>query len=706
MAPAITHATWSFLAALGNAAVRSLVLAGFVAAALGAFRVKNVRIRLFAWKGLVAASLAMPVLMLLAPAIPIAVPVLHLSGHGAKAAAIETAPAPALEAANVAQTVAKSPPHMVTSAHADRVQGGVVAAQPAAPLLPVPRRKIPWLFLILGSYMAIALALLARIFVGMRFGNRLVRSATPVSHVGALQLLSATSRAAGLRDAPELRESDALCVPLMLGVRGPAILLPSDWRMWDDGELAAVLSHEVSHVERNDALAQRLALIHRAVFWFSPLSWWLERHLDELAEQASDEAALAAGADRTRYAETLLGFFAELEAGPERVWWQGVSMAKAGQAEKRVDRILAWRGAMSNRLRKSLVVSFVMMAAPVVALTAAARPAADDIQPPPVPAAPQAPPATVAPSPAPSPDANANPAPAAPPAPAPDSDSFQLIVPPVRVFVPPIPPLPPMHATVPQIRITGPLVSPDDPSQDVAPEPPIVFSMSGDWDYARASRGGYFVGRYYGWGSRFAIVTKDSDELIMAGDRADAEHARALKKKIPGDFIWFERDDKPYIISDQETVERAKKLWQPDEELAKQRKDLGKLREDLGKQQEDTEKKVEEMKIKVPDLTAEMQKVEEAMKKLSAEGATLDELADLQGQIGELQSRIGQAESSAGLARGAWGREQGEWGRKIGEIARKEAEFARKQVELSREATRQMRQLLDDAIAHGLAKPE
>ena len=132
-------------------------------------------------------------------------------------------------------------------------------------------------------------------------------------------------------------------------------------------------------------LAQRLALIHRAIFWFSPLSWWLEQHLADLSEQASDDAALAGGADRTRYAETLLGFFAELEAGPERVWWQGVSMAKAGQAEKRVDRILAWRGTMSNQLTKSLVVALVVIAAPVVALTAAVHPAAYDIQAPAVP---------------------------------------------------------------------------------------------------------------------------------------------------------------------------------------------------------------------------------------------------------------------------------------------------------------------------------
>ena len=483
-----------------------------------------------------------------------------------------------------------------------------------------------------------------------------------------------------------------------------------------------MLAHEVSHVARRDALAQRLALIHRAVFWFSPLAWWLERHLADLAEQASDEAALAGGMDRTRYAGALLGFFAELEAGQERVWWQGVSMAKTGQAEKRVDRILAWRGAMSNKLTKSLVVALVVVAAPVVALTAAVRPAAYDVQAPPAPAAPPAPGApaasVAAPSPAPDPAQAAAAAPAPPQAPAPPADADDPTFN-VHVVVPPLPPIPamsvevpsinvdvpPMHVAVPQIRIETRAL-PAMPQQDIVVQPPMTFSMSGDWNYYRGGRSGYWVGRYNDWGPRFAIVAKDSDELTMSGDRDDAEHARALKRKIPGDFIWFERDEKSYIVSDPATVSRAKQLWQPNEDLEKQQKELGKQQEELGRQAEDAAKKIEEMKIKVPDLTAEMQKVEEAMKKLNAEGGTMHEIGDLQRQMGEIQREIGEAQRDAGRTAGEMGREQGEWGRKMGEIGRQQGAIGRKQAELAREASRPMQQLLDDAVSKGLAKPE
>jgi len=42
----------------------------------------------------------------------------------------------------------------------------------------------------------------------------------------------------------------------------------------------------------------------------------------------------------------------------------------------------------------------------------------------------------------------------------------------------------------------------------------------------------------------------------------------------------------------------------------------------------------------------------------------------------------------------------------MGELGRQQGELGRKQAELAREASRQMQQLLDDAVSKGLAKPE
>jgi hypothetical protein len=164
-----------------------------------------------------------------------------------------------------------------------------------------------------------------------------------------------------------------------MGVLHPIVLLPTTWRDWDDAKLDAVIAHELSHIARRDTLTQRLSLLHCTIFWFSPLAWWLNRHLADLMEQASDEAALSCGVERKAYAMTLLSFFEALQGTPRRVWWQHVSMASAGRAggcaEERVERILVWNGAAAMSLKKSIAILVLAPAVPVVYLTASAHPA-------------------------------------------------------------------------------------------------------------------------------------------------------------------------------------------------------------------------------------------------------------------------------------------------------------------------------------------
>jgi len=756
--------TRAILTTLADAAARSLVLGAIVATLLAVWRPKSVHARLFAWRALLCAALAMPVLIWLGPAVHVSVPLPRIAQKTSAAADVPVsapvAPGPSnaiaapslsddgVEAAQREDAPARLVPVPDVSLGSSRATGSSVPAPPTA------RRKISWTVswtaIALGLYAAMAIALLVRVLIGIAFSSRLVRAAKPVDDSVALDLLSSAALASGLSECPRLAESENISVPVVIGVRQPAVLLPADDRVWEEDELAAVLLHEVSHVARRDALLQRLALIHRAMFWFSPLAWWLERHLADISEQASDEAALAGGVDRTRYAESLLGFFADLEAVPERVWWQGVSMAKTGQAAKRVDRILSWRGAMSNSAargwKKFFAVGLVFFGLPVLLLTASLRVSAYDVQPPPPPpAAPPAPAAAPAPPIAQDPGAAPSPAapatapsaasPAAPASPAPQAESDDNDVnvavaplpplpevralgplPEVRVYVPPVnvdvpgmhvvvPPVnvnvPPVHVAVPQIRVETRLFTGQDD-----PNGPVVLSTNGDWNFSRGWGDGYIVGRYEDWSPRFAIVTHDSDSLTMSGDREDAEHARSLKQKYSGDFIWFEHDGKAYVTADGATVSRAKQLWQPNEELAKQQKDLGKQMHDLQKQMEDSRQKFEDAKIKLPDMTAEMQKLQDTIKQLSASGGTYRDLSDLQRQMGELQRQIAQAESSAGRDTGMWGREQGDLGRKMGDIGRQEGELGRKQAQSARDAAKQMQQLLDDAVSKGLAKPE
>jgi len=215
--------------------------------------------------------------------------------------------------------------------------------------------------------------LLGQLVVGLFLGRRLRHNSRRVDDPRALRWLERHATAIGLERPPILAESPSVSVPLTLGVLRPVIVIPSGWREWESAKLAAVIAHEVSHVLRNDSRTRALALLYRCLFWFSPLGWWLERRLADLAEQASDEATIRAGAEPIFYAEVLMSFF-DISMRQGRVNWQGVSMAHRVCAKRRIERILSSGSPLPATVRRPVLILAVLCALPMVWLTAATRP--------------------------------------------------------------------------------------------------------------------------------------------------------------------------------------------------------------------------------------------------------------------------------------------------------------------------------------------
>src|SRR5438552_121260 len=100
--------------------------------------------------------------------------------------------------------------------------------------------------------------------------------------------------------------SSSCLSPITVGWLHAVTILPDGWGEWAQAKLETVLAHENEHVRRHDPLFQWLALLNRAVFWFHPLAWWLERKLAALSEEACDMAVLERGHDPRDYSEYLL----------------------------------------------------------------------------------------------------------------------------------------------------------------------------------------------------------------------------------------------------------------------------------------------------------------------------------------------------------------------------------------------------------------
>ncbi len=135
----------------------------------------------------------------------------------------------------------------------------------------------------------------------------LVEQAEPV-HRGELALRFRTlrRRVPGAEGAT-LWLSSSLSEPGVWGVRQPRVIVPAAMpEHLDRGELDAVLLHELAHVGRRDNLVAQSHYVLRALLWFHPLVWLLERRLLVERELACDEAVLALVGTPRSYAQGLL----------------------------------------------------------------------------------------------------------------------------------------------------------------------------------------------------------------------------------------------------------------------------------------------------------------------------------------------------------------------------------------------------------------
>jgi hypothetical protein len=507
----------------------------------------------------------------------------------------------------------------------------------------------------------IAGVLLAQLMLGFFVCRRVKLSGRPVGDPRVRAALLEQSTHWGLETAPEFAESPAIVVPVTLGVWHPIILLPTAWRAWSEEKFQAVLAHELSHVVRKDALTRALAAIHRGVFWFSPLAWWLERHLAALAEQASDDAALRTMADRTLYAEVLLGFYGDLQGAAGRVRWEGVAMTSGKQALRRVDRILDSSRRLSAGLRKPAWVALALLGAPVIYLLAAVEPvAANKFH---------------------TEDARVLAAPLASPAAEPVMAGMQA--PPAVPETPAVPATPATPKPAP-----APAVAPKAPT---APRPAASRMGLGD--------------------SGEPWVVSSGESVTMSGPfwgPSELGRMNELRKQANTlDFIWFHRNGKAYFIRDAATVRQANAFFVPQEALFdKQREELRRQQEALGAQQEELGREMEEVRVEVPDLTAELQKLQAQLDQLHKHGGTQEELGDMQGALGELQRKLGELQDKAGERQMAIGAKQGALGAQQGKLGERQGKLGEEQARLSQEASRKMKGLLDNALAKGLAQPE
>jgi beta-lactamase regulating signal transducer with metallopeptidase domain len=235
--------------------------------------------------------------------------------------------------------------------------------------------------LLLVVYAVGVVLLTVRLLVDRFMVRRLVHDATEVIHPDWLTLFSECASEIGVRGHPRLLSSKDRATPMAVGIRRPAIVVPSAADAWPLEMRRAVLLHELAHIARRDCLTQTAAALACALYWVHPGTWWLARRLRIERELACDDLVLSAGTDAYDYAGHLLEL-AYTRPGPAMPAL-AVGMAEPRQLEARMLALLdrARNRALPTRLgRIAAIAIFAAAMVPIAAASVVAGQPADGMR--------------------------------------------------------------------------------------------------------------------------------------------------------------------------------------------------------------------------------------------------------------------------------------------------------------------------------------
>ena len=212
--------------------------------------------------------------------------------------------------------------------------------------------RIGWIAWIIGC----GLSLISLAVSGLRLQG-LVRTGSPVRDPEWVGQAEALRRRLGLRAGVQLLFNGAVETPMTGGLWRPVILLPESAVSWGRERRAVVLSHELIHVRRQDALRQLMRRAVLALYWFHPLVWIASRLAALASEKACDEEVLSLGTRPSEYARHLLFLATGVARGGPRAL--ALPIVQPSQLERRIKSILARRRPHTSLVRTALTLMVI-----------------------------------------------------------------------------------------------------------------------------------------------------------------------------------------------------------------------------------------------------------------------------------------------------------------------------------------------------------
>jgi beta-lactamase regulating signal transducer with metallopeptidase domain len=163
-----------------------------------------------------------------------------------------------------------------------------------------------WALYVFGVWASVTAFLLVRLGVGLCHVQALRNALVPVDPAKLDVQVRETLNRRGRYSPVSLCTSERAQVPALIGFFHPVVVVPR----WVLEELSAVelnqiLLHELAHLRRGDGWTNLAQQLIKAVFFFHPAVWWIERKISLEREMACDDAVLAQIESPRAYAECL-----------------------------------------------------------------------------------------------------------------------------------------------------------------------------------------------------------------------------------------------------------------------------------------------------------------------------------------------------------------------------------------------------------------
>jgi bla regulator protein BlaR1 len=518
--------------------------------------------------------------------------------------------------------------------------------------------------------------------------RRIVRGAEPVEESWITALFAELRERLGVRRA-DLLASPEVETPQVTGTWRPRVLLPRrEIGRLSEQELALTLGHELLHVRRGDLWLGWVPALAQRLFFFHPLAALAAREYAVAREAACDAAVLRVldPAPET-YGRLLLRLgvtprvpLAAAGAAPTfQTLKRRLEMLQQASEKKRIHP--GWWGLVAL-LAVMALIPFRMVAqesTEVAEAVEAAKPGepAAPAQPAepgrPAQAAEPGRPAQLAEQGRPAhpaePGRPAHPAHAAHPAPHAHPVPHAMPIPPAPPAAHPA--THPLPRPVAVVAAAHPAPPPPPPAPPTPPAPPREKS---GYRYSYSDHGD---GESY-------ILLYDGGSVTMNGSTSDLRKVKQISGGKP--LLWFERDGKSYVVQDAATLARIQELFEPQREMGEKQGALGEKQAKLGEQQARLGAQMGELGAQQASHGARM--AAQAMN-ANNDAAVAKIEADMEARSDKME---------------ALGRQMEELGEKQEALGRQQEELGRQQEKLGLNAERQLRTVIDQALANGLAQ--